>query len=178
MRLIGFAGWSGAGKTTLLAQLIPALVARGLRVSTIKHAHHNFDIDVPGKDSHTHRVAGATEVLVSSANRWALIHELRGAPEAELPELVAHLSSVDLVLVEGFKRDHHPKIEIYRAEIGKPLIHPEDPFIVAIATDGPLDGATLPLIDLNDIDALAAAVDRHALPVEDIVWRPAQSQPA
>lgn len=178
MRLIGFAGWSGAGKTTLLARLIPALVARGLRVSTIKHAHHNFDIDVPGKDSHTHRVAGATEVLVSSGNRWALMHELRGAPEPDLPELVSHLSAVDIVLVEGFKRDHHPKIEIHRAEVGKPLLHPDDPYIVVIASDAPLEGVTLPVIDLDDIEAIAAAVERHAAPVESIIWRASAPQPA
>lgn len=178
MRLIGFAGWSGAGKTTLLARLIPALVARGLSVSTIKHAHHNFDIDVPGKDSHTHRTAGATEVLISSANRWALMHELRGAPEPELPELVAQLARVDIVLVEGFKRDHHPKIEIYRAEVGKPLLHPEDPFIVAIAADAPLPAVDLPVIDLNDVEAIAAAVDRYAVPMDAINWRTAEPQPA
>lgn len=178
MRLIGFAGWSGAGKTTLLARLIPALLARGLSVSTIKHAHHNFDIDVPGKDSHTHRTAGATEVLISSANRWALMHELRGAPEPELPELVAQLARVDIVLVEGFKRDHHPKIEIYRAEVGKPLLHPEDPFIVAIAADAPLPAVDLPVIDLNDVEAIAAAVDRYAVPMEAINWRTADPQPA
>lgn len=172
MRLIGFAGWSGAGKTTLLARLIPALVARGLAVSTIKHAHHNFDIDKPGKDSHTHRLAGASEVLVASANRWALMHELRGAPEAELPGLVAHLSEVDIVLVEGFKRDHHPKIEIHRAEVGKPFLHPEDPCIVAIASDAALPEASLPVLDLNDIEAIADAVERYAAPAATIEWRP------
>ncbi len=138
MRIIGFAGWSGAGKTTLLDDLIPALVRRGVRVSTIKHAHHEFDVDKPGKDLHRHRMAGATEVLVSSMNRWALIHELRGAPEADLPELLAHLAPVDLVLVEGFKRNRHPKIEIWRAEVGKPFLHPDDPFIVGIASDAPI----------------------------------------
>ncbi|MBS9476437.1 molybdopterin-guanine dinucleotide biosynthesis protein B [Ancylobacter radicis] len=178
MRLIGFAGWSGAGKTTLLARLIPALVARGLSVSTIKHAHHDFDIDIPGKDSHTHRVAGAREVLVSSANRWALMHELRGAREPELPDLLAHLASVDIVLVEGFKRDHHPKIEIHRAEVGKPFLHPDDPFIVAIASDMPLNGARLPVLDLNDPQALADAVERHAVPVASVRWRQSEDQPA
>lgn len=171
MRLIGFAGWSGAGKTTLLARLIPALVARGLAVSTIKHAHHNFDIDKPGKDSHTHRLAGASEVLVASGNRWALMHELRGAPEPELPELVAHLSEVDIVLVEGFKRDHHPKIEIHRAEVGKSFLHADDPYIVAIASDAPLPEAPLPVLDLNDVEAIADAVERHAVPVSTIEWR-------
>lgn len=171
MRLIGFAGWSGAGKTTLLARLIPALVARGLAVSTIKHAHHTFDIDKPGKDSHTHRLAGASEVLVASGNRWALMHELRGAPEPELPELVAHLSEVDIVLVEGFKRDYHPKIEIHRAEVGKPFLHADDPYIVAIASDAPLPEAPLPVLDLNDVEAIADAVERHAVPVSTIEWR-------
>ncbi|MBB3773010.1 molybdopterin-guanine dinucleotide biosynthesis protein B [Angulomicrobium tetraedrale] len=171
MRLIGFAGWSGAGKTTLLARLIPVLVARGLTVSTIKHAHHNFDVDTPGKDSHTHRVVGAREVLVASANRWALMHELRGAPEPELPELLGHLAPVDLVLVEGFKRDHHPKIEIHRAEVGKPFIHPDDPHIVAIASDSPLPQVTLPVIDLNDAQAVADAVERQAVRLDRIEWR-------
>ena len=115
MKVIGIAGWSGAGKTTLLTRVIPRLTARGLRVSTIKHAHHAFDIDQPGKDSHTHRMAGATEVLISSANRFALMHELRGAPELALGALLAKLSAVDLVLVEGFKREAHPKLEVYRA---------------------------------------------------------------
>src|SRR5690349_4859394 len=116
MRLIGLAGWSGAGKTTLLKRLIPLLVARGLRVSTIKHAHHRFDVDEPGKDSWEHRQAGATEVLVASGARWALMHELRNEPEPSLPSLLAHMSAVDLVLIEGFRRDSHPKIEVFRAE--------------------------------------------------------------
>ncbi|WP_029356058.1 molybdopterin-guanine dinucleotide biosynthesis protein B [Bosea sp. 117] len=171
MRVIGFAGWSGAGKTTLLAQLIPVLVGRGLNISTVKHAHHDFDVDKPGKDSHTHRMAGAREVLISSANRWALMHELRGAPEPELPELLARLSQVDLVLVEGFKRDGHPKIEIHRAEVGKPFLHPDDPKIIAIASDHPLDGMALPVIDLNDIEAIADFVEAHAIPVDTVEWR-------
>ncbi|QJP12730.1 molybdopterin-guanine dinucleotide biosynthesis protein B [Starkeya sp. ORNL1] len=170
MRIIGFAGWSGAGKTTLLDDLIPALVRRGVRVSTIKHAHHEFDVDKPGKDSHRHRMAGATEVLVSSMNRWALIHELRGAPEADLPELLAHLAPVDLVLVEGFKRNRHPKIEIWRAEVGKPFLHPDDPFIVGIASDAAIADAPLPVIDLNDAEALADFVMIHAAPAGDVDW--------
>ncbi|WP_428030115.1 molybdopterin-guanine dinucleotide biosynthesis protein B [Ancylobacter sp.] len=171
MRLIGFAGWSGAGKTTLLARLIPVLVQRGHRVSTVKHAHHNFDVDKPGKDSHTHRTVGASEVLISSANRWALMHELRGTPEPDLPELLAHLSPVDLVLVEGFKRDHHPKIEIYRAEVGKTLLYTEDPYIVGVASDGPVPDCPLPVIDLDNVAALADFVDQHAAPIDSIVWR-------
>src|SRR6202162_3896727 len=126
MKVIGIAGWSGAGKTTLLTRVIPILAARGLSISTIKHAHHAFDIDQPGKDSHTHRLAGATEVLVGSANRWALVHELRGAAEPRLAPLLEKLSPVDLVLVEGYKRAPHPKLEVYRASIGKPLLHHDD----------------------------------------------------
>src|SRR3984893_16504179 len=117
MRIIGLAGWSGAGKTTLLARLIPDIIARGLTVSTVKHAHHAFDVDQPGKDSHTHRLAGATEVLVASAKRFALMHELRAAPEPSLRELLARLAPVDLVIVEGYKREPHPKLEVHRASV-------------------------------------------------------------
>ena len=125
MRIIGLAGWSGSGKTTLLTKVIPRLVARGLKVSTLKHAHHAFDVDQPGKDSHTHRMAGATEVLVGSANRWALVHELRGDAEPDARRRCSRkLSPVDLVLVEGYKREPHPKLEVYRAAVGKPLLHP------------------------------------------------------
>src|SRR5438067_13911551 len=126
MRIIGLAGWSGSGKTTLLAKVIPRIVARGLEVSTLKHAHHGFDVDQPGKDSHTHRMAGASEVLVSSASRWALVHELRGAPEPALEALLAKLAPVDLVVVEGFKHGTHRKLEVYRAALGKPPLHPDD----------------------------------------------------
>ena len=161
MRVIGFAGWSGAGKTTLLRQLIPALTSTGLRVSTLKHAHHAFDIDKPGKDSWEHRQAGATEVLVGSANRWALIHELRGAAEPGLAELLRHLSPVDIVLVEGFKRGLHPKIEVHRAANGKPFLHPEDPSIIALASDVATSGP-LPHVTLDDIDGVAALVLTHA----------------
>jgi molybdopterin-guanine dinucleotide biosynthesis adapter protein len=168
MRIMGFAGWSGSGKTTLLARLIPALVADGCSVSTIKHAHHDFDVDEPGRDSHTHRIAGATEVLVSSARRWALMHELRGAQEPSLKELLAHLSGVDLVLVEGFKRETHPKLEIHRPSVGKPLLQPEDPHIVAVASDVKLD-LTVPVLPLNDIAVLAGFVRQHAIPVNSMV---------
>jgi molybdopterin-guanine dinucleotide biosynthesis protein B len=161
MRLIGLAGWSGAGKTTLLQRLIPVLTRRGLRVSTLKHAHHAFDVDQPGKDSYVHREAGATEVLVASAARWALMHELRGASEPELPELLAHMTPVDIVLVEGFKRGTHRKIEVHRVANAKPLLHPDDPSIAVLASD-PAIPATIPTIDLNDIDAVAAAVLQHA----------------
>ena len=166
MRVIGLAGWSGAGKTTLLAKVLPRLVARGLRVSTLKHAHHAFDLDQPGKDSHTHRLAGATEVLVSSANRWALVHELRGAPEPSLGELLAKLGAVDLVIVEGFKRSPHPKLEIYRAGVGKPLLHPGDPQIVAVASDAEVPGAGVPVLGLDDVEAVADALLAHAIPLE------------
>jgi len=165
MKVIGIAGWSGAGKTTLLTRVIPHLTARGLRVSTIKHAHHAFDIDQPGKDSHTHRMAGATEVLISSANRFALMHELRGAPELALGALLEKLSPVDLVLVEGFKRDAFPKLEVHRAENGKALLHPDDPHIVAIASDRPLPQAKVPVIDLNDIDAVVDMLLKRAVPL-------------
>lgn len=171
MRLIGFAGWSGAGKTTLLARLIPVLVTRGLGVSTVKHAHHNFDVDKPGKDSHTHRLAGANEVLISSEKRWALMHELRGTPEPDLPELLGHLSEVDLVLVEGFKRDHHPKIEIHRTEVGKPLLYPDDPYIIGIAADVALPGAPVPVLHLDDVEAIADFVEQNAVAIKDIAWR-------
>jgi molybdopterin-guanine dinucleotide biosynthesis adapter protein len=160
MRTLGLAGWSGSGKTTLLTALIPELIARGLSVSTIKHAHHAFDIDQPGKDSWRHREAGAREVLVGSARRWALMHELRGTAEPTLDELLAHLSPVDLVIVEGFKRDPHPKIEVHRPSLGKPLLYPDDPAIVAIASDEPL-AARLPLLALNNPGAVAGFVVDH-----------------
>jgi molybdopterin-guanine dinucleotide biosynthesis adapter protein len=165
MRIIGLAGWSGAGKTTLLVKVIPRLLARGLTVSTLKHAHHSFDVDQPGKDSHSHRMAGASEVLVSSANRWALVHELRGAPEPTLPDLLKKLSPVDLVVIEGFKREPHPKLEVHRAAVGKPLLHPDDPHIVAIAADGALPSARVPVVSIDDIDAVAEILTKHAAPL-------------
>jgi molybdopterin-guanine dinucleotide biosynthesis adapter protein len=165
MRIIGLSGWSGAGKTTLLKGLIPALTARGHTVSTIKHAHHRFDIDHPGKDSWHHREAGASEVLISSGIRWALMHELRDAAEPGLPELLARLSPVDFVLIEGFKRQAHPKIEIHRAANDKPLLYPGDPTIVAIATDVSIPDAPIPLVQLGDFTAVADLVARHAAPL-------------
>ena len=161
MKVLGLAGWSGAGKTTLLAALIPELVRRGITVSTMKHAHHAFDVDQPGKDSYVHREAGATEVLVASANRWALMHEPRGAPEPNSAELMRHMSEVDLLLIEGFKRETHDKLEIYREANGKPLLAAEDPQIVAILADGPVPHTKLPVIDLNDITAIADFIQRH-----------------
>ena len=164
MRLIGLAGWSGSGKTTLLAKLIPVLIARGRTVSTLKHAHHEFDIDKPGKDSHTHRLAGATEVLISSARRWALMHELREEPEPQLRELLPRLSRVDLVIVEGYKTQSHAKLEVHRAEVGKPLLYTNDPNIVALASDARPANLQLPFADLNDIEAIADLVDELARP--------------
>ncbi len=148
MKVIGFAGWSGSGKTTLVEQVIGLLEARGLVVSLIKHAHHAFEIDHPGKDSHRHRHAGCREVLITSANRWAVMHELRGRDELTLAEALAQLSPCDLVLVEGFKHEPIPKIEIYRAAIGKPQLFPNDRHVIAVASDQPVDTA-LPQLDLN-----------------------------
>lgn len=175
MRIIGLAGWSGAGKTTLLIRLIPELRRRGLSVSTLKHAHHAFDVDQPGKDSFEHRAAGASQVLVASAKRWALMTEHRDAPEPALAELLTHLSPVDLVIIEGFKRDAHPKIEVHRGANGKPWIHPEDPFVAAIASDvAPPDahiGAPLPRAHLDDIAAIADLVLGHAAPLDEFLAR-------
>lgn len=168
MKLIGITGWSGAGKTSLLAGLIPNLTARGLKVSTLKHAHHAFDIDKPGKDSYQHRLAGASEVLVSSGRRFALVHELRDEAEWTLPQLLGKLAPVDLALIEGFKREAHPKIEVFRSANGKPPLHPGNATIRAIAADCAFPDAGRPVIDLNDIDAVAEAVLAHAAPVCDI----------
>jgi molybdopterin-guanine dinucleotide biosynthesis protein B len=172
MRIIGLAGWSGSGKTTLLAKLIPVLNARGLKVSTIKHAHHNFDLDKPGKDSYVHREAGATEVFISSARRWAQLHELADEEELHLRDIIGRMSPVDLVIVEGFKRETHPKIEIYRAAVGKPLLQPDDDWIVAIASDAPVPQAKVPVLDLDDIETIADALLAEALPVERLVEPP------
>jgi len=161
MKVFGLAGWSGAGKTTLIEALLADFIARDLRVSTLKHAHHSFDLDLPGKDSYRHRAAGATEVMVASANRWALIHELRGAPEPSFEELVAHMAPVDLLLVEGFKRHAHPKLEVHRPSLGKPPLWPEDPEIVAVASDGALAGLDLPRFALDDHRAIAEFILRH-----------------
>ena len=168
MKVIGLAGWSGAGKTTLLTRAIPLLLEKGLRVSVIKHAHHAFDVDVPGKDSWRHREAGATEVLVSSSQRWALMHELRGAGEPRLPELLAKLSQVDLVVIEGFKREPHRKIEVHRAANAKPLLFPDDADVVGIATDTEVE-TMLPRVHLDDIEAIAAMMLRSAMPVEGLL---------
>ena len=164
MKVMGFAGWSGSGKTTLVEQVIGVLSARGLVVSLVKHAHHSFDIDHAGQDSWRHRQAGCSEVMVSSAQRWSLTRELRGAPEATLDELLAHLGPCDLVLVEGFKRAPIPKIEVHRAAVTEPLLHRDDPYIVAIATDTAIATA-LPRLDINDPAQVADfIVARLALP--------------
>ncbi|MDB5569337.1 MAG: molybdopterin-guanine dinucleotide biosynthesis protein [Hyphomicrobiales bacterium] len=168
MNIIGLSGWSGAGKTTLLTRLLPHLRARGLRVSTIKHAHHAFDVDKPGKDSYEHRQAGAHEVLISSGKRFALMHELRDEPEWTLPQLLQKLTPVDLVIVEGFKRSGHPKVEVHRAANGKPFLWPDDPDIVGVATDTPPGAGAPPALPLDDVAAVAdmmlgAAMDLPAL---------------
>ncbi|MEJ0067490.1 MAG: molybdopterin-guanine dinucleotide biosynthesis protein B [Pseudomonadota bacterium] len=155
MKLFGLAGWSGSGKTTLMKLLLPELLHRNLTVSTVKHAHHSFDVDQPGKDSYEHRRAGATEVLVASAQRWALMRELRGAPEPGLDDLIARMAPVDLLLVEGFKHHPHSKLEIHRPSNGKPLLYPDDPHIVAVASDVPLAGLAVPRLALDDVPAIA-----------------------
>jgi molybdopterin-guanine dinucleotide biosynthesis adapter protein len=168
MRVFGLAGWSGAGKTTLLKRLIPCLIGQGMSVSTLKHAHHDFDVDQPGKDSWEHRQAGASEVLVASSRRWALMHELRDTGEPTLAVLLGKLSPVDLVLVEGFKRDPHPKLEIFRAANGKAPLHPDDPRIIALATDVDFPSFPGAVFGIDDIDAVAAFTRDHAVAATDI----------
>jgi molybdopterin-guanine dinucleotide biosynthesis protein B len=160
MRVFGFAGWSGSGKTTLIEKLIPRFVARGLKVSLIKHAHHTFDVDQPGKDSYRHRHAGAMEVLVTSSRRWVLMHELRGAQEPSFDEQLKHLSPCDLLIVEGFKHAPIPKLEVWRAVTGEGMLHPQDSHIVAVASDAKVE-TKLPLLDLNDDAAIADFIARH-----------------
>jgi len=158
MRVFGLAGWSGCGKTTLLIRLLPELARRGVSVSTVKHAHHEFDVDQPGKDSYRHREAGAREVMVASARRWALMREHRGAVEPTLEELLAELAPVDVVLIEGFKRHPHPKLEVHRPSLGKPLLCREDPTVIAVASDVPMEGLPVPRHDLDDIAGIAELV--------------------
>ena len=160
MKTFGFAGWSGSGKTTLIEKLLPLFVARGLRVSLIKHALHTFDVDHPGKDSYRHRQAGAAEVLVTSSRRWVLMHELRGAHEPSFEDQVRHLAPCDLLIVEGFKHAPIPKLEVWRAVTGEALLHPNDPHIVAVASDAKVE-TRLPLLDLNDAPAIAGFILRH-----------------
>lgn len=162
MKLFGLAGYSGSGKTTLIEQLLPRLRGRGLRVSLIKHAHHAFDIDKPGKDSYRHREAGASEVMIASDQRWVLMHELRNEPELSLSELVGRFSPCDLVLVEGYKREPIAKLEVHRPSLGKALLFPNDPAIVAIASDERID-TELPWFDLNQVDAIADYVFAFAV---------------
>src|SRR3974390_2288545 len=170
MKVIGLAGWSGAGKTTLLTRVIPHLRKEGLRVSVIKHAHHSFDVDVPGKDSWVHRQSGATEVLVSSGKRWALMHELREASEPRLLDLLGKMFAVDLVVVEGFKSDSHRKIEVHHLANGKPFLFPDDPAIAGLATDAAVE-TVLPVAHLDHIEAVAAMMLNAAMPVEDLLAR-------
>jgi molybdopterin-guanine dinucleotide biosynthesis adapter protein len=160
MKIIGIAGFSGSGKTTLIEKVIPLLVRDGLRVALVKHAHHEFDVDQPGKDSYRHRQAGATEVLVSSSKRWALMHELRGAGEPKLDELLKRLSPSDVVLVEGFKSEPIPKIEVHRREGNTPLLYTEDKLIVAVATNEPLD-TKLPQLALDDAEGVARFIVQY-----------------
>ncbi|MBS0561604.1 MAG: molybdopterin-guanine dinucleotide biosynthesis protein B [Proteobacteria bacterium] len=169
MNVLGVVGWSGAGKTTLLERLLPELRRAGLTVSTVKHAHAGFDMDRPGKDSYRHRAAGAREVLVAGAGRWALLHELDG-PEPVLPDLLARLAPVDLVLVEGFKAHPYPKLEVYRPALGKPPIWPEQPDVLAVATDAPsLPGCDRVRLPLADAAAVAAWVRRAIVPAGQAV---------
>ncbi len=160
MKVFGFAGWSGSGKTTLIEKLIPRFTRRGLRVALIKHAHHTFDVDHPGKDSWRHRHAGATEVLVTSSRRWVLMHELRGTQEPSFEEQVRHLTPCDLLIVEGYKYAPIPKLEVWRAETGEALLHPQDTHIVAVASDAKVE-TKLPLLDLNDDAGIAEFIVKH-----------------
>jgi molybdopterin-guanine dinucleotide biosynthesis adapter protein len=161
MRIFGLAGWSGSGKTTLVTQLLPELTRRGFTVSTMKHAHHGFDVDRPGKDSWRHREAGASEVMISSLKRWALMHENRGGPEASMEELIRHMTPVDLLLVEGFKGQPYTKLEVHRPALGKPLLCRDDPHIVAIASETPIGGLALPLFALDDVAGIARFIIAH-----------------
>jgi molybdopterin-guanine dinucleotide biosynthesis protein B len=171
MKVLGISGWSGSGKTVLITRLIPLLMARGLQVATIKHAHHAFDIDVPGKDSFEHRAAGASEVIISSARRSAQIKELRGAPEPRLTDLLRRLSPCDLVLVEGFKGDAHPKLEVFRSATGRSPLHPTDASVVAIASDDAFPEAGLPWAQIDDIEGIAELVMEHARTVGEVLGR-------
>jgi len=168
-KVLGIVGWSGSGKTTLIIGLIPELRRRGLEVATLKHAHHNFDVDKPGKDSYEHRKAGASEVIVSSALRWAHMHEVGDGKEASLGELLQRLSPCDLVLVEGFKTDRHPKLEVFRMETQKPPLYREDARIVAVASDRELPDATVPVVDLNNVEAVADLVCAKAEKLDSVL---------
>jgi molybdopterin-guanine dinucleotide biosynthesis protein B len=160
MKIFGIAGYSGSGKTTLIEKLIPLFTGDGLRVSLIKHAHHRFDIDHPGKDSYRHRNAGCSEVMVTSKQRWALMHELRGEPEPTMEEMIKLIAPCDLLLIEGYKREPLDKLEVYRSTLGEPLLFPQDPRIIAIAGDQRV-GAELPQFNVDDVPAIAGFIRRH-----------------
>ena len=168
-RVLGVAGWSGSGKTVLLTRVIPLLVARGLKIATLKHAHHSFDVDQPRKDSYEHRQAGASEVIVSSARRWVQMHELAGEDEATLAQLLRKISPCDLVLVEGFKQQRHPKLEVFRKALGLAALHPNDARIVAVASDQPFPAARVPVVDLNDIPRIADLAYACAEPLPEVL---------
>jgi molybdopterin-guanine dinucleotide biosynthesis adapter protein len=168
-RVLGIAGWSGSGKTTLIAKLIPLLVARGLKVATIKHAHHSFDVDQPGKDSYAMRAAGASEVIVSSARRWVQMHELGTETEATLRTLLGRITPCDLVLVEGYKTERHPKLEVFRRSVGMPALHLSDPRVVGVAADQSFPDATIPVLDLDDTAAIAELVRARAEPLAGVL---------
>lgn len=169
MKILGIVGWSGSGKTTLIIKLIPELNRRGLKIATLKHAHHHFDVDKPGKDSYEHRKAGASEVIVSSALRWAQMHEVGDGTEATLADLLKRLSPCDVVLVEGFKTDRHPKLEVFRQETQKTPLYPGDDRIVAVASDRSLPDAGVPVVDLNNVAAVADLVCRCAESRESVL---------
>ena len=169
VKVIGITGWSGSGKTTLIVKLIPILAQRGLRIATLKHAHHAFDVDQPGKDSYEHRKAGAGEVIVSSARRWVQMHEVGNGTEATLAELLQRLSPCELVLVEGFKRERHPKLEVFRQANGKPPLHPEDSRIVGVASDQPFPDCSVPVVDLDNLPAIADLVSSRAEPLDQVL---------
>ena len=160
-KIFGVVGWSGSGKTTLMLQLLPNLIARGYRVSTMKHTHHDFDIDKPGKDSFTHREAGAYEVLITGTKRWALLHENRNEAEPDIDTLLANMAPVDLVLIEGFKSHPHSKLEVHRPSVGKPLLAIDDDSIVAVTSDQTIDGVSVPVLDLDDVAAIGDFIIKY-----------------
>ena len=164
-RVLGIVGWSGSGKTVLITKLIPLLMQRGLKVATLKHAHHEFQVDQPGKDSYEHRKAGAREVIVSSARRWVQMHELTGEPEATLAQLLRRVSPCDLVLVEGFKTQRHPKMEVFRKALAMTPLHVHDERIVAVAADQAFPEARIPVVNLDDVGAIADLVCARAEPL-------------
>jgi molybdopterin-guanine dinucleotide biosynthesis adapter protein len=171
MKVLGISGWSGSGKTALIKRLIPVLRERGMRVAVIKHAHHAFDIDIPGKDSFEHRAAGAVEVIIASARRIAQITELQDAPEPGLADLLKRVSACDLILVEGFKSGTHPKLEVFRSQNRSPPLHPGDSTTIAIASDVTFPDAGIPRVDIDDLDAIASFVVQSAVDIEEVIER-------